>query len=245
VTSPTQPVESPPPPRRQRLIVAAILLAIIAAALAWWLRPGGPASEQELAAKAELTTLGALLVPDSERIHVNSVNLATLKSPESFDRAIELLPALGHIHSLNVDGTPFGDKHAATVGRLETLQDLVLSNTAITDAALDKLSGLSQLKTIYLANTGVTNAGLPLIGRLGSLKIVDISGTKVTGGLEPLCQLSELNWLVAQRLALDAAAIGAIGECERLSRLSLRETTCPDEAVSELMQKKPALAIDR
>jgi internalin A len=213
--------------RRPRAIAVAILLAVIAAGLAWWLRGGGQATAEEAAAKAELTKLGALLVPDS------------------FERAIALLPALGQLRSLNVDGTQFGDAHAATVGQLGSLQDLVLSNTAITDAALDKLGSLTQLKTLYVVNTGVTNAGMPLIGRLRSLRIVDISGTKVTGGLEPLRQLGDLNWLVAQRLTLDAPAIGAIGECQGLSRLSLRETTCPAEALSELEQKRPEMAIDR
>ncbi len=83
------------------------------------------------------------------------------------------------------------------------------------------------------------------LGGLGDLSIIDISGTKVTGNFEPLRELTELNWLVASRLSLDAAAIAALGDCESLKRVSLNDSTCPPEALDQLAQKRPNLAIDR
>ena len=78
-------------------------------------------------------------------------------------------------------GSHSGEEHDAIVGQLTNPQDLVLSQSSITDAALETLQGLSRLTTIYLADTPVTNAGIPAIARLRSLKIIDLSGTKVTG----------------------------------------------------------------
>jgi hypothetical protein len=231
--------------RRHFWIAISAVLAAVAAAFAWWLYASHRAAERELAAKAELAQLGALVVMDAQRKHVNSVNLSTLKSPETLNQAIARLPALSRIKSLNVDGTQFGNEHAATVGRLTHLQDLVLSNTSITDIALQKLSSLSRLTTIHLANTAITNAGMPSLAELRSLKIVDISGTKITGNLEPLSNLTDLSWLVAGRLTLDEAAIQAIGRCPNLTTLSLAGSTYPETALAELTRKHPALRLDR
>ena len=247
------PSELPDPPVRSAgprwiavaIAVAVIVLTALAASSAWWFYSRGQVSPEELAAKSELTTLGALVVMDPERKFVNSVNLATLKSPETFDRAVELLPALARVKSLNFNATPFRDEHAPSVARIGNLQDLVLNNTAVTDAAIEMLAGLSGLSTLYLVNTNVTSAGLPAIGQMDSLKILDLSGTKVAGDFEPLQELSELNWLVAQRLSLDAAAITALGKCQGLTRLTLKETTVPEQAVSQLQRERPSLTIDR
>jgi Leucine-rich repeat (LRR) protein len=209
------------------------------------MQPRGKASERELAAKAELAQLGALVVMDATRTHVNSVNLSTAKSPETLDRAVALVVEFPYLRSLNVTATQFNDSHAELVGQLMTLQDLVLSDSAITDAGLAKLAELAELNTLHLADTEVTNAAMPAIAQLSALKIIDISGTKVSGNLETLRQLPNLNWLVAQRLSLDAEAIASMGKCESLSRLSLRDTSAPPDALDELSRTRPELTIDR
>jgi hypothetical protein len=231
---------------RFMLLLAAVFVAaaMLPACVARWFAPGGASSADELAAKNELTALGALVVMDGSRTHVNSVNLSTLKSPDSLHRAVELLPAFGRLHSLNVDGTKFGDKHADVVAQLGDLQDLVLSRTAITDAGLKKLENLSRLKTIHLADTAITNAGMASLGELGSLNILDISGTKITGNFTPLAELSELTWLVAKCLTLDAAAIETLGQCESLRRVSLNDTACPQEALDKLAKQRPDISVD-
>jgi hypothetical protein len=237
----------PPAPdvKRRLWIIIAFILAAIVGGVGWWFLNDGQANAKELAAKAELTRLGALVVMDANRKHVGSVNLSTLRSPETLDQAVELLRPLASISSLNADGTAFRDEHARVVGQLASLQDLVLSHTGITDSGLESLQRLSRLKTIHVADTGVTNAGLPALGRLRALTIIDLSGTKVTGNFEPLRDLANLNWLVVRKLSLDAAAISAIGECPNLSRVTLNGTTCPPEALRRLSEEKPNLTIDQ
>jgi hypothetical protein len=230
--------------RRPWIAVVVVVLAVVAVGLAYWFWSGGQASEEELAAKAELSNLGALPAMDAQRIHVGSINLSTLKSPDTLDRAIELLAELPNLQSLNVDGTKFQDAHAEAVGELDSLENLVLSNTAISDAALAKLEGLSDLTTLYLIGTEVTNAGMPALAQLRSLKILDLSGTKVTGNLSPLRELPNLEHLLVQNLTLDAAAIDAIAEFPSINRLSIRESTYPEESLAQLKQKKAGLAID-
>jgi hypothetical protein len=231
--------------RAPAIILASFVLATAGAASAWWLRSDGEAIAREQTAKSDLARLGALVVMDSTRKHVASVNLSTLKSPEALDQAISLLPAFTRLSSLNGDGAMFRDEHASIVGQLASLEDLVLSHTRVTDSALESLQRLSKLKTIHLADTGVTNASLPALGRLRALTIVDLSGTRVTGNFEPLQNLTNLNWLVLGRLSLDAAAIVAIGDCPNLSRLTLKGSTCSPEALQKLAEKRPNLAIDQ
>lgn len=223
----------------------AFLIVVVAGLGWWWYAAGGATSEQELAAKAELIQLGALVVMDPERRHVHSVNLSTLKSPETLGRAIELLAALPQLQALSLQGSSFQDQQAAALGKLSRLQNLVLSNTAVTDTGLTSLRGLSRLNTIYLVETAVTNAGLPALAQISSLQIVDLSATKVTGSLEPFRELSDLNWLVLRNLTLDAAAFDAIAQFPALTRLTLQESTYPQDAVDKLLQQKSGLSIDR
>ncbi len=232
-------------PRRAFWIAAAVAVTAVVALFAWWLYASRQAAERELAAKAELTKLGALVVMDVERKHVNSVNLSTLKSPDTLDRAVALLPGLTRLQSLHVEGTAFRDEHVSVVARLGRLQDLALSNTEITDAALERLQELSRLNTIYLVDTAVTSAGMPALARIRSLKIIDVSGTKVTGNFAPLCELSDLGHLLARELTLDATALAALAECPALTRLSIQDSTYPQASLDELTQKRPELAIDR
>ncbi len=70
----------------------ALLLAIVAGASVWWIGHHRGVSPEETAARAELTKLGALVVMDSQREHVSSVNLATLKSPGTIDQAVQPAP---------------------------------------------------------------------------------------------------------------------------------------------------------
>jgi len=221
------------------------VIAALTAFISWSFSFKGKASEQELAAKAELTKLGALVTMDAERAYVNSVNFSTLRSPDLLDRAMAHLPYLSRLQSLNCSGTEFRDEHAQIVSKLTSLQDLVVSHTAITDRALEQLTGLSQLRTIHLADTHVTSAAMPYLGKLRSLNIIDLSGTQVRGNFEPLARLPALKWLVAQRLSLDGAAITALAESSSLGRLSLTGTSCPPEALDALARQKPNLTIDR
>ena len=146
-----KPLPSEPHLKWRLWIIVPCVLAATAAVLALWFRDSGQVNALELAAKSELTKLGALVVMDADRKHVNSVNLSTLKSPRTLDQAVELLRPLVSLGSLNAAGTMFQDAHARVVGQLASLQDLVLSHAAITDSAVENLHSLSRLKSIHLA----------------------------------------------------------------------------------------------
>lgn len=227
-----------------RFFRAAGVVVMLAATLAW---PGcgGGASSQELAAKAELAKLGALVVMDSAREHVAGVTLATLKSPDALGEAVRLLPALPRINSVNADGTALNDEQAAVLGQLTTLQDLVLSHTQVTDAGVAKLRSLRNLKSLHLADTAVTGASLATLAELSALSVLDLSNTKIGGDFAALRGLQKLNWLVLRGLTLDAAALQALGECQSLQRLSLNGATAPADAVKALRQQRPELTVDQ
>ena len=70
--------------------------------------------------------------------------------------------------------------------RLPGLESLILWQTRITDAGLERLLGLSRLRALDLRGTDVTDAGLALLeplgarGELRSLETVHLDGTRVT-----------------------------------------------------------------
>jgi hypothetical protein len=77
------------------------------------------------------------------------------------------------------------------ISNMRKLRLLSLSNTQITDAALERISGLSGLKSLYVDNTQITDAGLVYICVLGGLRRLNLINTKIID-LRPLRQMKSL-----------------------------------------------------
>lgn len=74
----------------------------------------------------------------------------------------------------------FGDNDAAKIGKIAPqIKWLVLSETQITDAALDNILGCENLEKINLKNTSVTNASILKINKLKKISYLNIVGTKI------------------------------------------------------------------
>jgi hypothetical protein len=89
-----------------------------------------------------------------------SVDLSGVQLPDDlFDR----LKKLGHITELNLSKTNVTDAQMPALNEKEIgslLLQLDLSNTAVTDAGLEKLDGLFLLSDLNLKGTQVTRAGV-------------------------------------------------------------------------------------
>jgi hypothetical protein len=72
------------------------------------------------------------------------------------------------------------DETLAHVGRLDSLEDLQLSSSAISDAGLAHIEGLTRLRTLQLEHTGITDSGLAHLKRLRTLRLLDLAGTRVS-----------------------------------------------------------------
>jgi len=95
------------------------------------------------------------------------------------------------------------DADLASVGNMRALRVLLLNGTQVVDAGLEHLKGLTSLQTLGLAGTKVTDAGLEHLKGLTSLQTLSLGGTQVTdAGLEHLKGLTSL-----QRLSLDGTRV--------------------------------------
>jgi hypothetical protein len=236
----------PPQPirrRGRRLYMLAALVAATAGLIFWAWSSQQNRIAEDRAAKA-LEELGALVIMDGDRTHVASVNLSTLPSPEALDKAIEYLPALNYLNSLDASRTELDDKHLNTIVDMSSLNSLSLSETKITDEGAQLLAVLGNLEALHLASTQVTGDVLSALGELESLRILDLSATKVAGNLAPLADLPQLEWLVLRDLMLDEDALQSLGASLSLRRLSLDGSKYPAASINMLKQALPALSID-
>lgn len=238
-------VPQSPSSRSSRRIIFALALIVTAISLAYW----SWSNRQDLAAESvaakTLQDLGAVVVMDGERRHVASVNLSTLQSPQSFAKAIQQLPSLTHITSLDASRTAISDEQLATVANLPKLNSLSLVSTAVTDDGVRWLGRLRSLQSLYLTSTGITDRSLPVIAELDELRILDVSATQVTADLEPLVQLPQLEWLVLRKLSLEDGALPNLSGCQTLKRLSLDESKYSADSLTKLQRARPELSVDQ
>lgn len=83
---------------------------------------------------------------------------------------------------VNAINTPtFGDNDAVKIGKIALqIKWLMLSETKMTDVALDNILGCENLEKMNLKNTSVTNASITKINKLKKISYLNIVGTKIT-----------------------------------------------------------------
>jgi hypothetical protein len=241
------PSEAVPPSesRPSRRLAIVLIVAAAALGLAYWLWSSHQSQAAEDAAARELQEIGALVVKDSAGRHVASVNLSTLQSPDALSKALQLLPALRYLTSLDASRTSIGDDQLEGVGQLSSLNSLSLIETSIGDAGARHLSGLTNLEALHLASTQISGEALSALSGLTSLRVLDLSATKVAGNLAPLAKLPQLEWLVLRSLTLDDDALQSLADCQSLRRLTLEESKFAKESADALRRALPELQIDR
>jgi uncharacterized membrane protein len=109
----------------------------------------------------------------------DSVLLSNLKKTKIAVVSIALGSNFLEVNAIN---TPtFGDNDAAKIGKIAPqIKWLMLSETQITDAALDNMLGCENLEKMNLKNTSITNASITKINKLKKISYLNIVGTKIT-----------------------------------------------------------------
>jgi len=117
----------------------------------------------------------------------------------------------------------------ADLAKLEGIERLDLSGSAVTDAGLSNLKGLRRLTTLQLSGTKITTAGLASIRHLGRLIKLDISGTDAGDiGLNQLNKLANLEELRLRGTHLTDAGIASLGSLAALRALDVGDTSVAD-----------------
>lgn len=171
-----------------------------------------------------------------QRIHDMRFGEATFDG-EAFAEVASHLPRLDGLRRLELTGTSVGD---ASLGLLPTvapdLEQLILTDTRITDAGLAHVAKLRRLRTLSLAGTNVSAAGLAELSSLERLETLSLDRADIVDAdLVPIGGLSSL-----ERLGLSKTEITAAG-LAHLEPLSLEHLSIPagirgDEALGHFLR---------
>lgn len=227
------------------LVIAALVVLVIGGLILVFVAGDQLTGPGEAETAKQLESLGALVVKDPSQSHVNSVNVSTIQSEEALAEAVQLLPKLSYIASLDASRTKITDEQLGAVGQLTSLTSLSLSETPITDDGLERLRGLSELQSLNIAVTNVSDAGLPAIAEMRDLKVVNLSGAKVSRDLSPLATLPALEWLVLRDTKLEDDALPSLSGSSSLRRLTLEGAQVTEESLAKLREQSPGLAINK
>lgn len=72
------------------------------------------------------------------------------------------------------------DEGISQLAKLQQLEELDLSGTAITDAGLEALAPLANLARLHLNDTAISDAAIPTLERMAGLRELRLGGSKIT-----------------------------------------------------------------
>jgi Leucine-rich repeat (LRR) protein len=131
------------------------------------------------------------------------------------------------------------------VGRLERLEELILTGSDVTDRGLRHLQGLSRLRLLELSNTQVCDAGLSYVRDLVSLETLDLSETRITDdGLRELKRLTRLEALRLNHDDVSDSGLACLEGLVRLRILGLAFTNVSDYGLAPLKAMSQLQSVD-
>lgn len=220
----------------------ALLATVGAAALVRF--AASPSAANEAAAAERLKGMRALVVQDSRREHVASLNLSTLRSEEDQAEAFELLADLPYLTALDISGLAPTSEQLDVVASLGRLQSLTANRVALTDDDLAQIGRLSRLESFNATGARVEGTRLQSLAGLGELRVLNLAGSEVSGGLGVLAALPKLNWLVLSDCEIEDDSLAHLADAPNLSRLTLTGSRYPEASLERLRRSNPGIQID-
>jgi Leucine-rich repeat (LRR) protein len=213
-----------------RLFLALTLIGTIASA------PIGARSPEETKESERLEKAGARVsndssLPEGSRLVVSFDKLD--------DKTAVTLKGLKHVGKLTVeDASHMTDKSLAVIGTFTGLQELSLTNPAITNAGMSSLKGLKELRKLYLIDAAkVTDAGVGSLKSLDKLEELDLSGSGITNAAgSTFKELPNLTLLAVSKTKFGDTGAAYLKELKSLRKL---------EAVNTDVSVKAAMALEQ
>lgn len=217
-------------------IAAALVLAAV-----WWLSQGA-ADERPL--RSRLAEMGVIATLDSSGRSISTVNLASIRDPDRFDEAFEIVLDLGNISTLGLNGMPVTNADLERIAELSSLVTLSLSDCNVGGTGYEPLSNLVNLEYLHLPGTQTTDEDLESLSKIHSLASIDLSRTNVHSDLSPLAELPRLKWLLLIGNTLNDGALSGLIAAPALTRVTLTNAECADNDMKALQSAKPQIKLD-
>jgi len=125
------------------------------------------------------------------------------------------------------------------------LRQLDVSLSRVTDAGVQDLGELPRLEQLALTDTAVSDAAMPSLAKLKNLRVLELSGTQVTtAGLEFLAALPKLEVVSLGWSKLSSGDVAALARCRSLRTIILDGTPLPENLMAQLsdIRKQPQAA---
>lgn len=151
-----------------------------------------------------------------------------------FTGATQTLPVIGPF-GLDLSYSDVGDNDLREVAKLDQLQALDLSGTAITRVGLKNVAASKNLQALDLLRTNLRDEDIKALAEIRSLKQLSLAGTKITNaGLRNLAPLQELTTLCLGNCRIDDDGLKHLAALPRLQVLDLGSTDITDAGLKEL-----------
>jgi Leucine-rich repeat (LRR) protein len=234
------------PPFVWTLLVLALIIGIPWAAAAMIWGPRGALIEYLDTHKGKVETERsrhwyAKVFVQTHRNYFAPVTAINAGGVELSPRQLGILGDFETLKDLNLSKTNITDEGLVEVASLPALEKLDLSGTKVTDAGLAHLANLPALRDLNLASTAVTDAGLAQLARLPGLSNLTLVATKITdAGLAHLKGKQTLVSLVLDHTAVTSAGMENLAGLQNLTALSLNSTAIDDKGLAHF-QSLPRL----
>ena len=116
----------------------------------------------------------------------------------------------------------------------DTVTDLNLSNTQITDESMSRVAALQHLRWISVARTKITDDGLKQIAKLKNIRELGVGPQTTDAGLAHLASLRDLHTLYLGGSRIDGSGIPQLKSVTSLTNLWLDETAVTDDNLRHL-----------
>lgn len=148
------------------------------------------------------------------------------------------LVGLRSIDKLTWDNLLKADVEAESIGKLDSLTQLDLLNSDLSDAGLSHLKTLKQLESLHLTNAKITDAGMSHLVALQNLNLLNLNGLSCSDeGLVPLGKLPALRQLALNSFPrVTSQGLAHLVGLPNLTILDLENTPIDDGGVKHLKQ---------
>jgi Leucine Rich repeat len=157
-------------------------------------------------------------------VEVNLIPSRTNDPMRADDGTLALVARLERLQGLRLTSSAVTDAGMAYLSGLTNLRDLQAGRTQIGDSGLAHIKSLTSLRSLYIADTPVSDAGLAHLRGLTNLSTLYLSGTKVTddGVLALERALPQLQILREEDMSFSAALPRAFKDLDYVQSQPIR-----------------------
>lgn len=142
---------------------------------------------------------------------------------------------LNALEWINLSDTAITDQGLQHLQEMTGLRGAALGWTRVSDTGMEYLANLRHLQALTLNNTHVSDVGMAHVARMAELEVLDLSATEVTdSGLAYIKNLTNLRSLMLHGTRISDSGLDHLKTLARLEHLGLCGTSVGDSGLQHL-----------